>query len=348
MLIVFTNRTISGVEHSNRGYDMEIRYLPGSVWRFQIQVTCVMCQILIKQFKFKKMNAIQENKLFVQQIKQKQDEFKKTLQFQIKKEPPLLQQHNFNQLTSPNQRREQTPNQRKGKIENDNSCSPTLFRTPQISLHQEQNKRQHQLSNNRSRNENLSTYKERREQNNDSAANDYSRVLEEVMKKYRQLKSELLTKDKEVQKTRFYQEEWLKEKKRNEQLQERNRILKTKMLKIIELVQQDQLKQNDDSEGIIASLSTENKYLRQMLHLHDVTDISSQLEQLEGEQDQEVVYIDNILNTFLGDLKTIQKNKREKKDNQQLGQFNSLSLTVLNKESSFVDLSEDKLLMEQQ
>ncbi|CAD8139134.1 unnamed protein product [Paramecium pentaurelia] len=294
------------------------------------------------------MNTIQENKLFVQQIKQKQDEFKKTLQFQIKKEPPLLQQHNFNQITSPNQRREQTPNQRKGKIENDNSCSPTLFRTPQISLHQEQNKRQNQLSNNRSRNENLSTYKERREPINDSAANDYSRVLEEVMKKYRQLKQELITKDKEVQKTRFYKEEWLKEKKRNEQLQERNRILKTKMLKIIELVQQDQLKQNDDSEGIIASLSTENKYLRQMLHLHDVTNISSQLEQLEGEQqDQEVVYIDNILNVFLSDLKTIQKNRKEKKDNQQLGQFNSLSLTVLNKESSFVDLSEDKLLMEQ-
>ncbi|CAD8077131.1 unnamed protein product [Paramecium sonneborni] len=293
------------------------------------------------------MNTFQENKLFVQQIKQKQDEFKKTIQFPIKKEPLLLQQNNFNQVTSPNQRREQTPNQRKGKIENDNSCSPTLFRTPQISLHYEQNRKQHQLSNNRSRNENVSTYKERREQNNDSATKDYSRVLEEVMKKYRQLKSELLTKDKEVQKTRFYKEEWLKEKKRNEQLQERNKILKTKMLKIIEMVQQDQLKQNDDSEGIIATLSTENKYLRQMLHLHDVTEISSKLEQLEGEQDQEVVYIDNILNVFLGDLRTIQKNKREKKDNQQLGQFNSLSLTVLNKESSFVDLSEDKLLMEQ-
>ncbi|CAK60302.1 unnamed protein product (macronuclear) [Paramecium tetraurelia] len=305
------------------------------------------------------MNTLQENKLFVQQIKQKQDEFKKTIQIPFKKEPPLLQQHNFNQLTSPNQRREQTPNQRKGKIENDNSCSPTLFRTPQISLHYEQNKKQHQLSNNRSRNENVSIYKERREPINDSATKDYSRVLDEVMKKYRQLKSELLTKDKEVQKTRFYKEEWLKEKvylyHRNEQLQERNKILKTKMLKIIELVQQDQLKQNDDSEGIIASLQAENKYLRQMLHLYDVTDISSQLEQLEGEQDSEVVYIDNILNTFLGDLKTIQKNRREKKDNQQLGtcdmniqgQFNSLSLTVLNKESSFVDLSEDKLLMEQ-
>ncbi|CAD8143260.1 unnamed protein product [Paramecium octaurelia] len=293
------------------------------------------------------MNTLQENKLFVQQIKQKQDEFKKTIQIPFKKEPPLLQQHNFNQLTSPNQRREQTPNQRKGKIENDNSCSPTLFRTPQISLHYEQNKKQHQLSNNRSRNENVSIYKERREPINDSATKDYSRVLDEVMKKYRQLKSELLTKDKEVQKTRFYKEEWLKEKKRNEQLQERNKILKTKMLKIIELVQQDQLKQNDDSEGIIASLQAENKHLRQMLHLYDVTDISSQLEQLEGEQDQEVVYIDNILNTFLGDLKTIQKSRREKKDNQQLGQFNSLSLTVLNKESSFVDLSEDKLLMEQ-
>ncbi|CAD8054882.1 unnamed protein product [Paramecium sonneborni] len=293
------------------------------------------------------MNAFQENKLFVQQIKQKQDEFKKTIQFPFKKEPLLLQQHNFNQITSPNQRREQTPNQRKGKIENDNSCSPTLFRTPQISLHYEQNRKQNQLSHNRSRNENVSNYKERREQNNDSATRDYSKVLEEVMKKYRQLKSELLTKEKEVQKTRLYKEEWLKEKKRNDQLQERNKILKTKMLKIIELVQQDQLIQNDDSEGIIATLSTENKYLRQMLHLYDVTDISSQLEQLDGEQDQEVVCIDNILNVFLGDLKTIQKNKREKKDNQQLGQFNSLSLTVLNKESSFVDLSEDKLLMEQ-
>ncbi|CAD8132587.1 unnamed protein product [Paramecium pentaurelia] len=293
------------------------------------------------------MNTLQENRLFVQQIKQKQDEFKKTIQFPFKKEPPLLQQHNFNQLTSPNQRREQTPNQRKGKNENDNSCSPTLFRTPQISLHYDQNKKHNQQSNNRSRNENVSNYKERREPINDSVTKDYSKVLEEVMKKYRQLKSELLTKDKEVQKTRFYKEEWLKEKKRNEQLQERNKILKTKMLKIIELVQQDQLKQNDDSEGIISSLQTENKYLRQMLHLYDVTDISSQLEQLEGEQEQEVVYIDNILNVFLGDLKTIQKNKKEKKDNQQLGQFNSLSLTVLNKESSFVDLSEDKLLMEQ-
>lgn len=44
----------------------------------------------------------------------------------------------------------------------------------------------------------MSTYKEKREPINDSVTKDYSRVLEEVMKKYRQLKSELLTKDKEV------------------------------------------------------------------------------------------------------------------------------------------------------
>lgn len=63
------------------------------------------------------------------------------------------------------------------------------------------------------------------------------------MKKYRLLKTELLNKDKEVQKTQFYKEEWLKEKvfiiynqKRNEVLQERNKNLKMKLLKIIELV----------------------------------------------------------------------------------------------------------------
>ncbi|CAD8139734.1 unnamed protein product [Paramecium octaurelia] len=297
------------------------------------------------------MKTLSENKSFVQHIKQRQEDFKKTLQLPTKKDPPLLQQNNFNSLTSPNQRREQTPNQRKAKIESENSCSPTLFRTPQISLHYEYNKKgahQRQPSNNRSRNENISTVKERREPNADSVTRDYSRVLEEVMKKYRQLKTELLTKDKEVQKTQFYKEEWLKEKKRNELLQERNKNLKMKLLKIIELVQKDQLQTNDESEGIIASLQTENKYLRQMLHLYDVTDVSEQLEQLESEQDHEVDHIDNILNVFLGDLRTIQKNRKEKKDNQQLGQFNSLSLTVLNKESSFVDLSEDKLLMEQQ
>ncbi|CAD8134816.1 unnamed protein product [Paramecium octaurelia] len=297
------------------------------------------------------MKTISENKSFVQHIKQKQDEFKKTLQFPAKKEPLLLQQPNFNSLTSPNQRREQTPNQRKAKIESENSCSPTLFRTPQISLHYEYNKKgahQRQPSNNRSRNENISTVKERREHNADSVTRDYSKVLEEVMKKYRLLKTELLTKDKEVQKTQFYKDEWLKEKKRNEILQDRNKNLKMKMLKIIELVQQDQLQSNFESEGIIASLQTENKYLRQMLHLYDVTDVSEQLQQLESEQDQEVDYIDNILNVFLGDLRTIEKNRKEKKDNSQLAQFSSLSLTVLNKESSFVDLSEDKLLMEQQ
>ncbi|CAD8146603.1 unnamed protein product [Paramecium pentaurelia] len=296
------------------------------------------------------MKTLSENKTFVQHIKQRQDDFKKTLQLPTKKDPPLLQQNNFNSLTSPNQRREQTPNQRKAKIESENSCSPTLFRTPQISLHYEYNKKGHQRqpSNNRSRNENISTVKERREHNADSVTRDYSRVLEEVMKKYRLLKTELLTKDKEVQKTQFYKEEWLKEKKRNEFLQERNKNLKMKLLKIIELVQQDQLQTNDESEGIIASLQTENKYLRQMLHLYDVTDVSEQLQQLESEQDHEVDYIDNILNVFLGDLRTIQKNRKEKKESQQLGQFNSLSLTVLNKESSFVDLSEDKLLMEQQ
>ncbi|CAD8045579.1 unnamed protein product [Paramecium sonneborni] len=303
------------------------------------------------------MKTLSENNTFIQHIKQKQDEFKKTLQFQSKKDPPLLQQQNFNSFTSPNQRREQTPNQRKAKIEStppfylgENSCSPTLFRTPQISLHYEYNKKGHQRqpSNNRSRNENLSTFKERRDHNPDSVTRDYSRVLEEVMKKYRLLKTELLNKDKEVQKTLYYKEQWLKEKKRNQLLNERNKYLKIKLLKIIELVQQDQLQSNDDSEGIIATLQTENKYLRQMLHLYDVTDVSEQLQQLESEQDHEVDYIDNILNVFLGDLRTIQKNTKEKKNNQSLSQFNSLSLTVLNKESNFVDLIEDKFLMEQQ
>ncbi|CAK70192.1 unnamed protein product (macronuclear) [Paramecium tetraurelia] len=319
------------------------------------------------------MKTISENKSFVQHIKQKQDEFKKTLQFPAKKEPLLLQQPNFTSLTSPNQRREQTPNQRKAKIESthplqigENSCSPTLFRTPQISLHHEYNKKgahQRQPSHNRSRNENISTIKERREHNADSVTRDYSKVLEEVMKKYRLLKTELVTKDKEVQKTQFYKDEWLKEKvcthsiqKRNEIIQERNKNLKMKLLKIMELVQQDQLQSNFESEGIIAGLQTENKYLRQMLHLYDVTDVSEQLQQLESEQDHEVDQIDNILNVFLGDLRTIEKNRKEKKDNSQQGfylqsslaQFNSLSLTVLNKQSSLVDLSEDKLLMEQQ
>ncbi|CAK83165.1 unnamed protein product (macronuclear) [Paramecium tetraurelia] len=312
------------------------------------------------------MKTLSENKTFVQHIKQRQEDFKVHFHSQSRKPFNFLPRKiplSSNRIISihsplPTNVENKRPTREKPKSKvlhpfqiGENSCSPTLFRTPQISLHYEYNKKgahQRQPSNNRSRNENISTVKERREHNTDSVTRDYSKVLEEVMKKYRQLKTELLTKDKEVQKTQFYKEEWLKEKKRNELLQERNKNLKMKLLKIIELVQKDQLQTNDESEGIIASLQTENKYLRQMLHLYDVTDVSEQLEQLESEQDHEVDQIDNILNVFLGDLRTIQKNRKEKKDNQQLGQFNSLSLTVLNKESSFVDLSEDKLLMEQQ
>lgn len=45
------------------------------------------------------------------------------------------------------------------------------------------------------------------------------------MKKYRLLKTELLTKDKEVQKTQFYKEEWLKEKVFILYNQKRNELL---------------------------------------------------------------------------------------------------------------------------
>lgn len=45
------------------------------------------------------------------------------------------------------------------------------------------------------------------------------------MKKYRQLKTELITKDKEVQKTQFYKDEWLKEKVFIVYNQKRNEIL---------------------------------------------------------------------------------------------------------------------------
>ncbi|KAM3137116.1 hypothetical protein pb186bvf_010844 [Paramecium bursaria] len=250
---------------------------------------------------------------FVQQIKQKQDDFKRTIRAD---------------MTSPNQRA-QTPNQRNRTPNCENSSSPTIFRTPQISLHYD---KKPQPSNNRSQHDNLSTFKEQ-----DSATKDYSRVLDEVMKKYRQLQSELQTKEKEVQRTQYYKDLFLKEKKRNEQLIERNKQLKNSLLKVIELVQQDQLQTEEDED---ASLRVENHYLRKMLNLYDVKYEDNEIHQ---EQDTDLDFMDVILSKFLTDLKTIEHKRKNKEEQQNQG----LALTVLNKESSFIDLSEDKMLMEQ-
>lgn len=63
------------------------------------------------------------------------------------------------------------------------------------------------------------------------------------MKKYRALQLDLNQKNRELQRTELYKNELLKEKARSANLRERNQMLKTKLLKLIEVVQAHQLEE---------------------------------------------------------------------------------------------------------